>query len=115
MLLQAVRYTRSLGLAMTNEFLLASLGVMFAATYLTRFGGMFAMRYVPLTPFVKRFLTGMANTVLVAVVAPIVVQGDPAIWVGALGACAVFMKTRQAMFGVLAGVVVTVLVRVLSA
>ncbi|MGB0965887.1 MAG: AzlD family protein [Litorivicinus sp.] len=98
---------------MTTQVMILGVAVMTLATVLTRILGVWAMRFVPLTPRVKRFLTGMANTVLVALVAPYAWEGDWAMRLGLVGAVAIMAATRKTVLAMILGVLMTALVRVL--
>jgi uncharacterized membrane protein len=86
---------------MTNDpvepgVLLAILA-MAGATYLTRISGFWLMSYVPLTPRLRRMLSALPGSVVVATVLPIVVRGGaPAVL--AVVVCLVVMMTRRNEF-----------------
>ena len=50
--------------------------VMAVVTLATRWGGVFVMSFVPIGPRVRRFIAAMSGSVLVALLAPLAVQGD---------------------------------------
>ncbi|KAA8733168.1 AzlD domain-containing protein [Acinetobacter qingfengensis] len=50
--------------------------IMAVVTLLTRWGGVFIMSFVPINDHIQRFITAMSGSVLVAILAPIAVQGD---------------------------------------
>lgn len=52
--------------------------VMALVTLATRWGGVFVMAFVPISDRVRQFITAMSGSVLVAIVAPIALQGTPA-------------------------------------
>lgn len=91
--------------------LIAIVVVMTGVTYATRILGVFAMRHVPLTPRVTSFLSGMANTVLVAVVVPIMVNGDWALRAGALVGVVTMVVSRNNLLSATAGVTTVALIR----
>ena len=96
---------------MTEPNVALGIGVMVLATYLTRFMGVFGMRFVPITPAVKRFLEGMASTVLIAVVVPYAYEGDWAMRVGVVVAVLVMARSRKTVLAMLLGCVATALIR----
>lgn len=93
--------------------MLIGVTLMTLATYLTRILGVWAMHYVPITPWVQKFLSGMANTVLVAVVAPYAWEGDWPMRVGIAVAVLVMALTRRTVVAMLVGVIVTAALRAL--
>ncbi|GEM_PF-168958 len=50
--------------------------VMALVTLATRWGGVFVMAFVPISDRVRQFITAMSGSVLVAIVAPMALQGD---------------------------------------
>lgn len=99
---------------MSTQTLLLVLLAMTVVTYGTRLVGLAAMRYVPLTPWVTDFLSGMANTVLVALVIPLMINGDWAMRVGGAVAVAVMAVTRNNLLSITAGVGAVALFRALT-
>ena len=55
---------------------LAVVLVMALVTLATRWGGVFVMAFVPIGDRVRQFITAMSGSVLVAIVAPMALQGD---------------------------------------
>lgn len=60
------------------------IAVMALVTLGTRWGGVLIMTFIPLNDRVKRFISAMSGSVLIAVLAPLAVHGDA----GARGALA---------------------------
>lgn len=50
--------------------------VMTLVTLVTRWGGVYVMAFVPIGPRVRRFISAMSGSVLVALLAPLAVNGD---------------------------------------
>ena len=50
--------------------------IMAIVTLATRWGGVVIMAYVPISEPVQRFITAMSGSVLVALLAPIALEGD---------------------------------------
>lgn len=50
--------------------------IMAIVTLATRWGGVLIMAYVPISEPVQRFITAMSGSVLVALLAPIAIEGD---------------------------------------
>ena len=98
----------SLALGWTSAELIALATVvgMAAITYATRAGGFWLMRYIAMTPVLEAFLRGMAGSVVVAIIVPAAVKGDLAARLAIAVAVVVMLTTRQAVLGMMAGVVV---------
>ena len=50
--------------------------LMALVTLLTRWGGVWVMSFIPINHRVKRFIQAMSGSVLVAIIAPIALNGD---------------------------------------
>ncbi len=50
--------------------------IMAIVTLATRWGGVFVMSFVPINYRVQQFITAMSGSVLVAVLAPLAIEGD---------------------------------------
>lgn len=85
--------------------------VMALVTLATRWGGVFVISYVPIGPRVRRFITAMSGSVLVAVLAPMAAQGD----LGARAALAttalVMLVLKKPLPAIAAGIVAAALFR----
>lgn len=90
--------------------LLAIVG-MALVTYATRAGGVLLMGLVPITPRVEAFLRHLSSSVLVALVVPAALKGDPAALVAVAAAGLVMAVTRQMIAAMAAGVACAALLR----
>lgn len=90
--------------------LLAIVG-MALITYATRAGGVLLMGLVPITPRVEAFLRHLSSSVLVALVVPAALKGDPAALVAVAAAGLVMAVTRQMIAAMAAGVAGAALLR----
>lgn len=90
--------------------LLAIVG-MALVTYATRAGGVLLMGLVPITPRVEAFLRHLSSSVLVALVVPAALKGDPAALVAVAAAGLVMAVTRQMIAAMAAGVAGAALLR----
>ncbi|WP_111415384.1 AzlD family protein [Billgrantia lactosivorans] len=88
--------------------------LMALVTYLTRAGGVFVMSRVPIGPKVERFINAMAGSVLVAVIAPMAVQGDWGARLALLATLAVMLTTQRTLAAITAGIVAAALWRLLA-
>lgn len=60
-------------------------------TLATRWGGVYVMSFIPISERVQRFITAMSGSVLIALLAPLAVEGDN-------GARAALFSTAVVMF-----------------
>lgn len=65
--------------------------VMALVTLVTRWGGVFIMSFIPIGYRIQQFITAMSGSVLVALLAPLAVEGD-------LGARLALLSTAVMMF-----------------
>jgi uncharacterized membrane protein len=85
------------------DVLLAILG-MAVVTYACRAGGYAILRSVRPPAFVDAMLRHLPGALFVAYVAPPLVGGGPAFWIGAVAGVAVQVATRNMGLAILAGV-----------
>lgn len=95
----------------TTFGLLLIIVIMAVVTLITRWGGVYAMSYVPLRPKVQRFISGMSSAVLVAILAPLAVNGDLGAQVALAVTALVVITVKRPMVAILAGVVAAALCR----
>ena len=74
----------------TSAGILGVIAIMALVTLATRFGGVFLMSFVPISPRVESFINTMASSVLIAIIVPMAVEGD-------LGALAALVATGLTM------------------
>ncbi len=87
---------------MNNEAVLTIL-LMALATVVTRLGGLWLMGRIKMSPFVKRWLENLPGSLVLAIVAPTILSGNPA---GLLAAAAVILTmilTRNLLLAMIAG------------
>ena len=94
-----------------DAFAIMAILAMGAVTYITRIGGLWIMRYIPLTRRVQGFLEGLSGAVLVSLVAPAALDGDWAAKTAVAVALVVMLVTRIAALAMLAGVLTAAGVR----
>lgn len=85
--------------------------VMAVVTLLTRWGGVFVMSFVPLGRRVRRFIEAMSGSVLVALLAPLAVQGDGGARLALLTTATVMLVSRKPLPAIAAGIVAAALFR----
>jgi uncharacterized membrane protein len=85
--------------------------VMMAVTVASRLGGFWLMRYVPITPRVRRMLDALPGSIIVAAALPVAVEGG-LVAIGAITAAMVITIIRRNDFlAVLTGMAVAALAR----
>lgn len=67
--------------------------IMLLVTLITRFGGVYAMSFVRISPRVESFINTMASSVLIAIIVPVAFTGDA----GAIAALSVTGVTMLAL------------------
>lgn len=77
----------------TTLGVLALIAIMAVVTLVTRFGGVFIMSFLRISPRVESFINTMASSVLIAIIVPMAVTGD-------LGALAALVTTGVAMLAI---------------
>lgn len=90
---------------------LAAILGMAVATYATRVGGLWLMRYVTPSPRVEAWLRNIPGAVLVSIVAPSALAGGPADVTAALFTAFVGLRTRNLLLSIIAGVAVVWVLR----
>ena len=95
------------------EMMLA-IGVMTAVTVTMRLGGFFVMRYVPITPRVRRMLDALPGSVIMAAVLPVVIEGGLVAALAVAAGMATMALARNDLVAVIVGVGVAALIRALG-
>lgn len=95
---------------MQLDALLTILG-MAVASYATRAGGLWLMRFVTPSPRVEAWLRHIPGAVLVALIAPAVVAGGPISAAGALATALVAARTKNLLLSMVVGVGLVVALR----
>lgn len=87
--------------------------IMMLVTLVTRFGGVFVMSYVRISPRIESFINTMASSVLIAIIVPMAFAGDA----GALAALSVtavvMLMLKKPLPAIAAGILAAALVRYL--
>jgi len=85
---------------------LLAIAIIAAVTLATRLGGAEIMRYVRLSPWVERFLTGLSTGVLAALIATVIARGGLR-EAAAIGAAILFaVTTGRPLLAILAAMAV---------
>lgn len=95
----------------TTTGILALIAIMTVVTLATRFGGVFIMSFVRISPRIESFINTMASSVLIAIIVPMAFSGDT----GAVAALAVtaglMLAFRKPLPAIAAGIAAAGLVR----
>jgi len=82
-----------------------------AVTMATRFGGVWIMAYVRITPRIEAFLKYMSVSVLISIVVTTTWAAGSRIWLAVVTAALVMLATRSAVGAMLAGTAIAALAR----
>lgn len=85
--------------------------VMALVTLATRLGGVFIMSMVPINERVRRFIRAMSGSVLVALLAPIALNGDTGARMALLATALMMLWLKKPLPAITAGIVVAASVR----
>ena len=90
------------------------IAAMTAITVLTRVGGLWLMASVTLTPRIERALDALVGSVLIALIAPAVVEGDAGAKLAVAVAAAITWLTRRMLVALFAGTAAAAAFRALA-
>jgi len=92
---------------------LALILIMTLVTLVTRFGGVFVMSFVKISPRIESFINTMASSVLIAIIVPMAFGGDAGA-IAALSVTAVTMLIlKKPLPSIAAGILAAALIRYL--
>jgi uncharacterized membrane protein len=94
---------------------LAVILAMAVLTFGTRIGGFWIMRLMPVTPTLEAFLRYLSGSVLVAILAPAVLDGGAPAVAAVLVAVLVMVPTRNMLLAMAGGVTAAAVLRALVA
>jgi uncharacterized membrane protein len=83
-------------------------------TYLTRIGGVWLIRFIPLSKRLKAWVDILPGTILMAIVAPTVFSTGFAEVGASLATVLVFVRTRNILLAMLVGIAAVVGLRILQ-
>jgi len=81
------------------------------ATWLCRAGGVWLMTHVPITPRVRRGLSALPGSIMIATVLPIAVKSGPAAIAALVAAILAMLKWRKEVIALGAGLLTVSLLR----
>lgn len=80
-------------------------------TLATRWGGVYVMSFIPIGYRVKQFIHAVSGSVLVALLAPLALEGDPAARLALLTTGIIMLLVKKPLPAIAAGILVAALVR----
>lgn len=84
-------------------------------TLATRWGGVYVMSFVPIGYRVKQFIHAVSGSVLVALLAPLAVEGDNAARLALLTTAIMMLAVKKPLPAIAAGILVAALFRQFAA
>ena len=85
--------------------------IMTLVTLATRYGGVFLMSFVPISPRVESFINTMASSVLIAIIVPMAVSGDLGALAALVATAITMLALRKPLPAISAGLVAAAAVR----
>ncbi|MBL4610894.1 MAG: AzlD domain-containing protein [Pseudomonas sp.] len=80
-------------------------------TLATRWGGVYVMSFIPIGYRIKQFIHAMSGSVLVALLAPLALEGDTAARLALLTTAVIMLLVKKPLPAIAAGILVAALVR----
>ena len=85
--------------------------IMTLVTLVARWGGVFIMSFVPISDGVRRFIGAMSGSVLMAILAPVIVDGDLGARLALLTTLVLILVVKRPLVAITSGFVMAALVR----
>ncbi|NOG30814.1 AzlD domain-containing protein [Halomonas sp. TBZ9] len=85
--------------------------IMAVVTLVTRWGGVYIMSFIPIGYRVKQFIHAMSGSVLVAILAPMAVNGDNGARLALLTTAVTVLVLKKPLPAIAAGILVAALFR----
>lgn len=85
--------------------------IMAVVTLATRWGGVWVMSFVPISYRVQQFISAMSGSVLVALLAPLAMQGDSGARLALAVTAVTMLLLKKPLPAIAAGIVAAALVR----
>ena len=98
----------------TTAGVLALIVIMTLVTMLTRFGGVYLMSFVTISPRIESFINTMASSVLIAIIVPMAFSGDAGSVAALVVTAAIMLVTKKPLPAIAAGIAAAGLVRYLG-
>jgi branched chain amino acid efflux pump len=90
---------------------LALIALITAVTVVTRFGGVFLMSFVTISPRIESFINTMASSVLIAIIVPMAFSGDAGSVAALVATAVVMLATKKPLPSIAAGIAAAGIVR----
>ncbi|MGE6993289.1 AzlD family protein [Pseudomonas sp. NPDC047961] len=88
--------------------------IMAVVTLVTRWGGVFAMSFVPISRRTEQFISAMSGSVLVALLTPMAVNGDNGARLAFLATAVTMLLLKKPLPAIAAGIITVALFRHLA-
>lgn len=98
----------------TTAGTLVLIAVITAVTIVTRFGGVFLMSFVTISPRIESFINTMASSVLIAIIVPMAFNGDAGSLAALVITALIMLATKKPLPAIAAGIAAAGLVRYLG-
>lgn len=85
--------------------------VMALVTLITRWGGVYVMSFIPIGYRVKQFINAMSGSVLVALLAPLAIEGDNGARLALLTTAATMLLLKKPLPAIAAGILMAAVFR----
>ena len=85
--------------------------IMAVVTLATRWGGVFIMSFAPISDGVRRFIGAMSGSVLIAILAPVAVEGDLGARLALLTTLVLILIVKRPLIAISSGFLMAALVR----
>jgi len=90
---------------------LALIAIITAVTVVTRFGGVFLMSFVTISPRIESFINTMASSVLIAIIVPMAFSGDAGSVAALVVTAVIMLATKKPLPSIAAGIAAAGFVR----
>lgn len=85
--------------------------IMALVTLATRWGGIFIMSFIPINDHIQRFISAMSASVLIALLAPIAIQGDLGARCALLATAIAALLFKKPLFAIATGIITAAVIR----
>lgn len=85
--------------------------IMAVVTLATRWGGVFAMSFIPIGYRVRQFISAMSGSVLVALLTPMALEGDTSARLALLTTAIIMLAWKKPLPAIAAGILVAAVSR----
>lgn len=97
--------------SINTDYSLLIILIMTCVTLVARWGGAFVMSFIPISDGVRRFIGAMSGSVLVAILAPVAVEGDWGAKMALLTTLVLILWLKRPLIAIASGFLMAALVR----